>query len=46
VDDQLGEVVALGGGVLGVAAHVEVQREPLRRKTLELRPHDTTRRNR
>src|SRR4029077_17566670 len=25
VGDQLGEVVALGGGVLGVAAHIEIQ---------------------
>jgi hypothetical protein len=46
VRDELDRVVALGGRVLGVAATSRYRRAPLRRKTLLLRPQETTRRKR
>lgn len=46
VSDQFGHVVALGSCIFRVRSTSKYRRAPFRRKTLLLRPHDTTRRKR
>ena len=46
VIDELDEIVAFGRRILRMGADIEVDPDPLRRKTLLLRPQVTTRRKR